>query len=303
VVSRFQFVADHRDAFGVKRLCRVLGVSRSGFYRWLAAAPARAAREAAEAELAERIRAVHAEWDGTYGSPRITTELNEQAHRDGGSVVNHKRVERVMRRYGIVGLHLRKKVRTTVPEPSQQKVPDLLGRDFAAGIPNQRYVGDITYLPIGGGQFLYLATVLDLGSRRLAGWSIADHMRTELVTGALDAAARTRGGSLDGVIFHSDHGAQYTSADFAAACARLGVVQSMGAVGTSADNSAAEAFNATLKRETLQGAHRFTSARHARLAVFRWITRYNTRRRHSTLGQISPIAYEQQHTDKVLLAA
>jgi transposase InsO family protein len=127
-------------------------------------------------------------------------------------------------------------------------------------------------------------------------------MRTELVIDALEAAAATRGGDLDGAIFHSDHGAQYTSADFATACARLGVVQSMGTVGTSADNSAAEAFNATLKRETLQGAKRWTSARHARLSVFRWITKYNTRRRHSTLGQLSPITYEQ-HTDRVLLAA
>jgi transposase InsO family protein len=296
-VSRFQFVADHRDAFGVKRLCRVLRVSRSGFYRWIDAAPARAAREAAEVELAERIRKIHGEWDGTYGSPRITAELRED-----GEVVNHKKVERVMRKHGIVGLHLRKKVRTTVPEPSHQKVPDLLKRDFTATALGRRYVGDITYLPIGEGQCLYLATVIDLFSRRLAGWSIADHMRTELVVDALEAAAATRGGTLDGAIFHSDHGAQYTSADFAAACARLGAVQSMGAVGTSADNALAEAFNATLKRETLQGAHRWASARHARLAVFRWINRYNTRRRHSKLGQTSPITYEQ-HTAKVLLAA
>jgi transposase InsO family protein len=268
----------------------VLDISRSGFYRWLAAAPARAAREAADAELAERIAAIHAEFDGTYGSPRITAEL-----RDAGQKVNHKRIERVMRRCGIVGVHLRKKVRTTVPEPSHHKVPDLLERDFTATEPNQRYVGDITYLPIDEGRFLYLATVLDLYSRRLAGWSIADHMRTELVIDALEAAAATRGGILEGAIFHSDHGAQYTSAGFAAACARLGVIQSMGAVGTSADNATAEAFNATLKRETLQGARRWASARRARLAVFKWITRYNTRRRHSTLGYLSPITYEQ-HT-------
>lgn len=149
---------------------------------------------------------------------------------------------------------------------------------------------------------MYLATVLDLGSRRLAGWSIADHMRTELVSDALRAAAVTRG-SLRGAIFHADHGAQYTSAEFAKVCAKLGVRQSMGAVGTSADNAAAEAFNATLKRETLQGAKRWSSAREARLAVFKWITRYNTRRRHSTFGYLSLIDYEQQTTDKVLLTA
>ncbi|MFA1551856.1 IS3 family transposase, partial [Actinomadura chokoriensis] len=239
--------------------------------------------------LAEEIRRIHAGQDGTYGSPRVTAEL-----RDTGRRVNHKRVERVMRAFGIVGVHLRKKVRTTVPEPSHQKIPDLIKRDFTAAVPNRRYVGDITYLPVGDGKFLYLATVIDLCSRRLAGWSIADHMRTELVIDALEAAARTRGGRLDGATFHSDHGGQYGSADFAAACARLGVVQSMGAVGTSADNAAAEAFNATLKRETLQGRKRWNGPREARLAVFRWVTRYNTTRRHSALGQTSPIDYEQQ---------
>ncbi len=289
-MSRFQFVEDHRDLFSVKRLCHVLQVSRSGFYRWREARQARAARRAADEALAEQIRAIHAAHDGTYGSPRVVAEL-----RDAGRRVNHKRVERVMRIFGIVGAHLRKKVRTTVPEPSHQKVPDLIKRDFTAPEPNQRYVGDITYLPVGdGGEFLYLATVIDLCSRRLAGWSIAGHMRTELVIDALEAAARTRGGRLDGAIFHSDHGAQYTSADFAAACARLGVIQSMGAVGTSADNALAEAFNASLKRETLQGRKRWSTAREARLAVFRWVTRYNTIRRHSALGQISPINYEQQ---------
>ncbi|WP_143734378.1 IS3 family transposase, partial [Microbispora rosea] len=297
LVSRFQFVADHAGAFGVKRLCRVLSVSRSGFYRWRAAAPVRAARAAADAELAGRIRKIHAEFDGTYGSPRSTAEL-----RQGGARVNHKRVERVMRDQGIVGLHLRKKVRTTVPQPAAQKVPDLLKRDFTATEPNRRYVGDITYLPLAEDRFLYLATVIDLHSRRLAGWSIAEHMRTELVTDALRAAAATRGGTLTGAIFHSDHGAQYTSAEFATVCRQLGVRQSMGAVGTSADNAAAEAFNATLKRETLQGARCWPSVRAARLAVFSWITRYNTRRRHSTLGYLSPIDYEQQ-PDKVLAAA
>ncbi|WP_396989404.1 IS3 family transposase [Nonomuraea sp. C10] len=297
LVSRFEFVDDHRDVFGVKRLCWVLKVSRSGFYRWRKAAPARAERAAADAVLAAEIRHIHGEFDGTYGSPRITAELRAQGRR-----VNHKRVARVMRRFGIVGLHLRKKVRTTVPEPSHQKVPDLIRRDFTAPAPNRRYVGDITYLPVGDGRFLYLATVLDLGSRRLAGWSIADHMRTELATDALRAAAATRG-SLDGAIFHADHGAQYTSAEFAKVCAELGVRQSMGAVGSSADNAAAEAFNATLKRETLQGATRWSSAREARLAVFKWITRYNTRRRHSTIGYLSPIDYEQQTIGRVQLAA
>ncbi|WP_285780846.1 IS3 family transposase, partial [Microtetraspora sp. NBRC 13810] len=287
LVNRFQFVEDHKALYGVKRLCRVLQVSRSGFYRWLKGAAARLARRRADAELAERMRRVHAEHDGTYGSPRMTAEL-----RAAGMKVNHKRVERVMREHGIAGLRLRKKIRTTIPEPDAAPVPDLIQRDFTAAQPNTRYVGDITYLPVGGGRFLYLATVVDLYSRRLAGWSIADHMRTELVIDALQAAAHTRGGRLDGAVFHSDNGAQYCSREFARACRRLGVTRSRGAVGTSADNALAESFNATLKRETLQGAHHWPDAWTARLAVFRWITRYNTVRRHSRLGQLSPIAYE-----------
>ncbi|MGW1801807.1 IS3 family transposase [Streptomyces sp. NPDC001984] len=289
LVSRFQFVDDHRGAFGVKRLCRILAVSRSGFYRWLAGADARAERARADAELAGRITDIHAESDGTYGAPRVTAEL-----RDEGERVNHKRAARVMQKFNIVGLHLRKKVRTTIPEPAATPVPDLLRRDFTAIAPNTRYVGDITYLPIGDGQFLYLATVLDLCSKRLAGWSIADHMRTSLVTDALKAAAAVRGaGGLRGAIFHSDNGAQYASKEFAQVCEDLGVVRSRGAVGTSADNAAAESLNASLKQETLQGKKRWTGAREVRLAVFRWATRYNTRRRHSRLGQISPIAFEQ----------
>ncbi|MFY1678348.1 IS3 family transposase [Streptomyces sp. WMMC905] len=296
VTSRFQFVEDHHRAWGVKRLCQVLEVARSSFYKWRAGRAARAAREQADVALAERIRAVHAEWDGTYGRPRITADLREDGER-----VNHKRVGRVMRKYGIAGLRLRRRQVTTVPEPSAAAMPDLLGRDFTASAPNTKYVGDITYLPVGDGEFLYLATVIDCFSRRLVGWSVADHMRTSLVTDALRAAARTRG-SLAGAVFHSDHGAQYSSREFAAVCADLEVKQSMGAVGTSADNALAESFNATLKRETLRGARRFDGARACRLAVFRWTTRYNTRRRHSANGQQAPIAYEQQSATLTLAA-
>lgn len=286
-MSRFQFVEDHHGAYGVKRLCQILGVSRSGYYRWQAAAPSRIERERADRELGEQIRAIHVDSDGTYGRPRITAAV-----RRGGQVVNHKRVGRVMARLGITGVHLRKKVRTTIPEPSATPVPDLLERDFTATAPNTRYVGDITYLPVAGGRFLYLATVLDLHSRRLAGFSIAEHMRTDLVADALKAAAATRGGDLTGAIFHSDNGAQYVSRQFAELCDGLGVIRSRGKIGTSADNAAAEAFNASLKRETLQGAKRWPSPRDARLAVFRWATRYNTRRLHSALDYHSPIEYE-----------
>lgn len=137
--------------------------------------------------MAQRIRAVHAAFDTTYGAPRITAEL-----RDQGELVNHKRVARVMRAHRIRGLRLRRRCRTTIPDPAAAKAPDLIGRDFTAPAPNQRYVGD-TYLPVGDRGFLYLATVIDLGSRRLAGYAIADHMRTDLVVDALQAAARTRG--------------------------------------------------------------------------------------------------------------
>jgi transposase InsO family protein len=285
-VNRFQFVADHHRRYGVKRLCQVIGIARSSFYHWKATAADRTARAAADDRLAARIRSVHRESGGTYGVPRITAELREAGHR-----VNHKRVARVMRGIGLSGVRLRRRHRTTIADPAAAKAPDLIQRDFTAQAPNTRYVGDITYLPIADGTFCYLATVMDLYSRRLVGWAIADHMRSELVIGALTAAQRTRG-SLAGAIFHTDHGAQYVSRAFAQACQVAGVIQSMGAVGSSADNAAAESLNAAFKRETLQGAGSWATAREARLAAFDWLHRYNTRRRHSYLGQRSPIAYE-----------
>ncbi|GGS37808.1 transposase [Streptomyces nojiriensis] len=286
-MNRCQFVEDHQRRFGVTRLCSMLGISRSSFYDWRRTAAARAARQIAEAGLAARIRKVHQDSDGTYGAPRITAELRAE----GGPVVNHKRVARIMRTIGLEGVRLRRRHRTTLADQAAPKAPDLIGRDFTAAAVNMKYVGDITYLPVSGAKPLYLATVIDLASRRLAGWAIADHMRTELVIDALAAAERTRG-SLDGAIMHTDHGSQYTSRAFAEICRSAGVRQSMGAVGSSADNAAAESFNAAFKRETLKGRKGWSSEREARLDAFRWLTRYNTRRRHSRLGQQSPIAYE-----------
>lgn len=228
---------------------------------------------------------MHRESDGTYGVPRITAEL-----REAGERVNHKRIARVMRSIGLAGVRLRRRHRTTVAHPAAAKAPDLVGRDFTAREPNTKYVGDITYLPLDGGTFLYSATVIDLASRRMTGWAIADHMRTDLVTDALTAAEQTRG-SLAGAVPHTDHGAQYTSRAFADACRQAGVRQSMSAIGSSADNALAESFNATFKRETLQGRKHWSSEHEARLDAFRWLNRYNTRRRHSRLGQRSPIAY------------
>ncbi len=287
-MSRFQFVADHSSTFEVKRLCQLVEVSRSSFYAWQQAADRRARRTAADAELAGRIRAVH-DQDRGYGAPRVTAELNDGA--PARDRVNHKRVARVMREHHIAGIRLRRRVRTTIPEPSHAKVPDLVKRDFSAPAPNRKYVGDITYLPIADGTNLYLATVIDCHSRRLVGWAIADHMRTSLVIDALKEARAARG-SLAGAIFHADHGAQYTSRDVAALCDNLKVRLSMGAVGSSADNALAEAFNATLKRELLAGAPSWPDQASCRRAVFRWATRYNTRRRHSYCGYRSPIDYE-----------
>ncbi|MCX5388470.1 IS3 family transposase [Streptomyces sp. NBC_00094] len=287
LVNRCQSVEDHQRRHGVKRLCDILGVSRSSFYYWRRTAAARTARQIAEAELAARIRKVHQDSDGTYGVPRVTAELRDE----GGPVDNHKRVARIMRTIGLEGVRLRRRHRTTLADQTASKAPDLIGRDFTAAAVNTKYVGDITYLPVSDSKPLYLATVIDLASRRLAGWAIAEHMRTELVIDALAAAERTRG-SLAGAVMHTDHGSQYTSRAFAEICRSAGVRQSMGAIGSSADNAAAESFNAAFKRETLKGRKGWANEREARLEAFRWLTRYNTRRRHSRLGQRSPIAYE-----------
>lgn len=295
-MSRFQFVADHLHAFEVKWLCAVMSIARSSFYAWLAGAEGRAARQAADQELAERIRVVHAQ-DNTYGAPRITAELNDGV--STGERVNHKRVARVMRTHGIAGYRRRRRVKTTVADPANQKVPDLLKRDFTTRQINTRYVGDITYLPLAAGGNLYLATVIDCCSRRVAGWAIAEHMRTELVEDALKAAAALRG-NLTGAVFHADHGSQYTSKDFAKLCADLGVTQSMGGVGSSADNALAESFNAALKREVLQDRACWPDAASCRREVFRWLVRYNTKRRHSRCRYSSPARYERTLTTATL---
>jgi transposase InsO family protein len=302
-VSRFQFVADHQHAFEVKRLCEIVEVSRSSFYAWVKAGPARAARAREDRQLADQIRAIQDPAQGgdrAYGAPRVTAELNDDKSVE--ERVNHKRVARVMREHGLAGIRLRRRVRTTVPEPADQKVPDLLERDFTAETVNTKYVGDITYLPLADGSNLYMATVIDCCSRKLAGWAVADHMRTELVEDALKAAHLDRG-SLKGAIFHSDHGSVYTSKDYAKLCKAFGVTQSMGAVGSSADNALAESFNATLKREVLAGAATFVAEADARRQVFRWATRYNTRRRHSWCGYLSPSTYEARRATTLPTAA
>jgi transposase InsO family protein len=279
----------------VQRLCRILGAHRSAYYKWLAGADARARKAADDANVVAVIRAEHAASAGTYGVPRIHAEL-----RDQGRVVNRKRIARLMRCHGIVGLHLRRRYRTTIPGKTAMPADDLLAGDFTAERPNLKWCGDITYLRVGR-SWMFLASVIDLYSRRLIGYSMAEHMRTDLVINALRHAVAARGGNVDGVIFHADHGSQYTSERFARACAAYGIRRSMGAVGSSTDNAVAEAWFAALKRELPHGA-RWATPQRARLDVFGWISFYNNKRRHSTLGYLCPAAFESRQPSNAMLA-
>lgn len=287
MTGRWDFISAHRADFGVKRLCRVLQVSRSGFYRHLASAGARTVRRRAEEDLVGEIREIHAGHKGTYRVRRVHAEL-----RGFGHTVNRKRVERLMRVNAIEGRHLRRRKRTTVPDRLAPPAPDLVQRDFTAGQLDEKWCGDITYVQVGG-TWLYLACVIDICSRRVLGWSMASHMRTELVIDALKMAVAARGGSVDGVIFHADRGAQYTAAAFAQVCAGFKIRRSMGRVGSSYDNALAESFWQGLKRETMH-QRLFTTMSQARLELFQWLTYYNARRRHSALNYLSPMEFEQQ---------
>jgi len=311
-VSRFQFVDDTRTDYPVKRLCEVLKLNRSSYYKWKTATPARTRRTCDDALLAARITVIFNDHDGCYGAKRVTAELNDLGDLgdlgDGTSVdapvapVNHKRVARLMKENGLAGFTRRRRVRTTVADPSRRVFADLVNRRFTAESANQTYVGDITYLPISDGSNMYLATVIDCFSRRLVGFAIADHMRTSLVVDALTSAAGQRG-SLAGAIFHSDHGSVYTSGTYQKACRDLKVRQSMGTVGTSADNALAESFNAALKREVLKDEKTFVNQLVCRRDVFRWCIRYNTTRRHSWCGYLSPQTYEARSSGKLRLVS
>lgn len=285
---RWDFISAHAGEFGVQRLCRVLAVSRSGYYRWIAGAEARAARQAADEALVAEIRGIHTESGETYGVLRVHADLQGCGHH-----VNRKRVARLMRENGVVGRHLRRKKRTTVPDPLAPPVPDLLERDFTASRLDERWCGDITYIPVGS-QWLFLACVIDIHSRRVLGWSMAPHMRAELVIDALRMAVAARGGEVAGVVFHSDRGSQYTSAAFAAVCGTHGIRRSMGRVGSSYDNALAESLWQGMKREVMY-RKAFSTMGQARLEIFRWLTYYNARRRHSALAYLSPMEFERQH--------
>jgi len=203
-VTRYGWVADRKaEGFPITMACRVAEVSRQAFYDWrLRAKSGPTEADHAEAAVVRQMREIHDEFDETYGSPRMTVELANHGYK-----VNRKRVERLMRVHGIVGVHKPAKVRTTIPAEHNPPLPDLVARDFTVGRPDVAWVSDITYIPTGQG-WLYLATVLDLGSRRLLGYSMATHMRTSLITDALDMAAGVRGAVTAGIIFHSDRGSQ-----------------------------------------------------------------------------------------------
>ena len=288
---RFQFVDDAQNSHSVKRLCEVLRLNRSSYYKWKNTSATRNKRLLSDAILGARVKTVFTRERGCYGAKRITAELNDDSTT---SPVNHKKVARIMRSLKLVGYAKKRKVTTTVSQGKKPVFPDLVGRRFTAPAPNQVYVGDITYLPIADGSNMYLATVIDCFSRRLAGFAIADHMRTSLVQDALVMAKGQRG-SLQDAVFHSDHGSVYTSFAFQDTCTQLGVRQSMGAIGSSADNALAESFNAALKREVLQDARTFANQLQCRRDVFRWCTRYNTTRRHSWCKYLAPAVFEERH--------
>jgi len=280
-------VTANQEAHAVATMCRVLEVSSSGYYAWRVRPPSARARR--DGELLERILAVHAESRGTYGAPRVQEELRAQ-----GVGVSRKRVARLMHQAGVRGVSRRRFVITTVRDEGSVPAPDLVQRDFEAAGPNQLWVADITYIPTWAG-FLYLAVVLDAWSRRVVGWAMATHLRTELVLEALEMAVRQR--QPRHVIHHSDHGCQYTSIAFGKRCREAGVRPSMGSVGDAYDNAMCESFFATLECELLD-RHRFATQAEARVAVFDFIEGfYNPRRRHSALGYLSPLEYERRASE------
>jgi putative transposase len=278
-------VKTHQAAHRIATACRVLGVSPSGYYAWQSRP--RSARAQADATLTEHIRAIHVRSRGTYGAPRVHADLAAQ-----DTSVGRKRVARLMQAAGLAGVSRRPFVTTTRRDPRAQPAPDLVRRAFTAGGPNRLWVADITYVSTWAG-FLYLAVVLDAWSRRVVGWAMATHLRTELVLDALNMAITQRRPTQ--VIHHSDQGSQYTSLAFGLRCQEAGVRPSMGSVGDAYDNALCESFFATLECELLD-RRRFATQVEARLVVFEFVEGwYNPHRRHSALDYESPISYEKKH--------
>jgi putative transposase len=266
----------------VTTMCRVLGVSPSGYWAWSHRPPS--ARAQADAALTTRISQIHERSRGTYGAPRVQAELRFE----DDLRVGRKRVARLMRAANLEGV-----VRTTVRDETKAPAPDLVRRSFSATAPDRLWVADITYLPTWQG-FLYLAAVVDVFSRRVVGWSMAGHLHTSLILDAIDMAI-TKRRPPDGLVHHSDRGTQYTSLAFGRRCREAGIAQSMGSVGDAYDNAMAESFFASLETELIDRTSWRTRA-DARLAVFDYIEAfYNPRRRHSSLGQLSPAEFERRY--------
>lgn len=276
-------MSEHRAVHAVATMCRVLDVSTSGYYAWQSRSPSE--RSVDDAVLQAEIEAIHRHSRATYGVPRVHAELRAEGVR-----VSRKRIARLMRRAGLEGASRRKKAWTTKRDRDARPAPDLVERDFSSEGPDRLWVADITYIPTWSG-FLYLAVVLDAWSRKIVGWSMATHLRTELVLDALNMALGQR--RPDDVIHHSDQGCQYTSIAFGLRCKRAGVRPSMGSVADCYDNAMCESFFATLECELLDRKPLHTQVE-ARMAVFDFIEGwYNPHRRHSSIGYESPNAFER----------
>jgi putative transposase len=289
-VSVYRIISAEKARFPVSRMCELLGVSRSGYTAWATRAPSD--RALTDAWLTERIKEIHVANRRVYGAPRIHAELRLQY----GVRVGRKRVERLMRQAGISGLVAKRRGRTTLRVPGVRVADDLVERQFRPAAPNVLWLADITYLRTWEG-WLYLAAVQDAFSRRIVGWSMAEHMRSELVIDALQMAIARRRPE-PGLIHHSDQGSQFVSLGFGQAAARAGISRSMGSKGDCYDNAVAESFFATLKKELV---HRrsWPTRRELTSEVFEYIEAfYNRTRRHSTLGMLSPAQFEENTLTK-----
>ncbi len=285
-MSRYRFIHAERANYPVMTLCRVLAVARSAYYAW--ARRGVSARARADEALAAHIAAAYARSRRTYGAPRIHAALRAQ-----GVHCARKRVARLMRAAGLVGCHRRRRTRTTVADPTHAPAPNLVARDFAAAAPDRLWLGDITYIATAEG-WLYLAVLVDAYSRRVIGWAMADHLRTELALDALAMAVHTRRPGA-GLVHHTDRGSQYTATAYQIALAARGVTCSMSRAGECLDNAMAESFFATLKAELVDTRIWPTRAA-ARQAIFEWLeVWYNRQRRHSALAYQAPVAHEAQH--------
>jgi putative transposase len=283
-VSTYKLIDAERAGFPVSALCKVLKVSRSGYYDWKARPPSKRIRE--DAALSGKVHEIHERSRGTYGSPRVHAEL-----RSIGIRCSRKRVARLMRREGLKGCIRGHRKRTTRRNKHTVRAEDLVGRDFGAPAPNRLWMADITYVNTEEG-FLYLAFVLDAYSRRLVGWAMESHLRTELVVDALEMAVWRRKPA-PGLIHHSDRGVQYTALSFGKRLEQVGIVPSMGRVGSALDNALSESFVATLKAELVSRA-KFPSRETARVAIFEYLEAfYNRTRIHSSLGYRSPAEFEE----------